>query len=274
MDATRAYRFCGLPYVNALPLVHYIKEAHPSAELIYRTPRSAVIALLEGKAEAALVPIVDCFRYPDLKMIPGLGICADGDVTSVLLQCYEPLLQVRIIGLSPESRTSNALMQVLMRDHFRVSHRVEYSLYDDEVDARVCIGDRALCAAAAAETYDLASEWKKMTGLPFVFAVWAYARSCTDSSRISRILYRAKEIGKRSRPALAKLCAQRLGLPQERCFDYLTNCIHYDLGPSEQEGMNLFRKLAVDLPERPGAKCSIKTIPGRRRQGVPVSEQG
>lgn len=125
--------------------------------------------MLEGMAEAVLIPIVDCFRYPDLKMIPGLGICADGDVTSVLLQCYEPLSQVRVIGLDPESRTSNTLVQVLMRDHFRISHRIEYSLCDDEVDARVCIGDRAPCAAPAVETYDLVGEWKKMTGLPFVF---------------------------------------------------------------------------------------------------------
>jgi predicted solute-binding protein len=109
-------------------------------------------------------------------MVPGLGICADGDVTSVLLQCRRPLSQVRVVELDPESRTSNTLVQVLMRDHFRISHSIRYSLCADAADAHVCIGDRALCATRAAETYDLAGEWKKMTGLPFVFAVWAVRR--------------------------------------------------------------------------------------------------
>lgn len=247
MDTIQAYRFCVLPYANALPLVHYVKEAHPPAELIYRTPRSAVMALLEGIAETALIPIVDWFRYPDLEMIPGLGICADGDVTSVLLQCYQPLSQVRVVGLDPESRTSNTLVQVLMRDHFRISHRVEYSLYDDEADARVCIGDRALCAAPAVETYDLAGEWKKMTGLPFVFAVWAVWRLCPDIEEITKILHCAKDRGCQSFVELARFCAQRLGLPENRCREYLADRLHYDVGPAECDGMGLFRELTASL---------------------------
>lgn len=274
MGASATYRFCVLPYANALPLVHYIEEACPSAELTYRTPRSAVSALLQGMAEAALIPVVDCFRHPDLQMIPGLGICADGGVTSVLLQCPRPLTEVTTIELDPDSKTSNILTQVLMQHHFKMSDRVKYASNGGHDAARVCIGDRALCAEPSCETYDLADQWKQMTGLPFVFAVWAFGRSCTDRKRIAQILHRAKEIGCRSRPALAKICAERLGLPQERCLHYLTNCLHYDLGPREQEGMNLFRELAVNLLERPVVGRPIETIPGQRRRGLPILEQG
>jgi len=247
MDTAQAYRFCILPYANALPLVHFITEVCPAAELFYRTPRFAVGALSEGLADAALVPVADYFCHPDLVMIPGLGICADGDVTSVLLQCQRPLSEVRIVRLDPESRTSNTLVQVLMRDRFRISRHLEYSLDADEADARVCIGDRALCAAPAVETYDLAGEWKRMTGLPFVFAVWAVRQSCPHLQEIARILLRAKDRGCQSLVELARLCAPRLGLPENRCYEYLADHLHYEVGPAESEGMGLFRALAASF---------------------------
>ncbi len=266
-------RFLTLPYANALPLVHYIRQVCPQAELLCRTPRLSLEALLTGQVDAALVPVVDVFTHPELKIIPDIGICADGEVTSVLLQCPRPLAEVNTIELDPDSKTSNVLAQVLMQNHFRLSDRVKYTSDGGSGAARVCIADRALCAEPACETYDLAGQWKKMTGLPFVFAVWVFGGSCTDRRRISRILYRAKEIGCRSRPALAKLCAQRLGLPKERCLDYLTNCIRYDLGPREREGMSLFRELAANLLEPPAA-LPITAIPSRTHQSMPILERG
>jgi chorismate dehydratase len=250
MESIQKYGFCVLPYANALPLVRYLKEVYAPAELIYRIPRSAVEALLEGRVEAALIPVVSYFSHPDLMMIPGLGICADGDVTSVLLQCRRPLSEVRVVQLDPESRTSNLLVQVLMRDRFRISRHIEYSPCAAEADAQVCIGDRALCAAPAVETYDLAGEWKKMTGLPFVFAVWAVRRSCSQIEEIAEILHRAKDRGCQSLAELARLCAQRLGLPENRCYEYLAERLHYEVGPAEWDGMSLFRGLAAGLVPR------------------------
>jgi chorismate dehydratase len=250
MESIPKHGFCVLPYANALPLVRYIKEVYAPAELIYRIPRSAVEILLEGGAEAALIPIVSYFRHPDLVMIPGLGICADGEVTSVLLQCRRPLSEVRVVQLDPESRTSNLLVQVLIRDRFRIPHPLEYSRCAEEADAQVCIGDRALCAAPAVETYDLAGEWKKMTGLPFVFAVWAVRRSCSHIPEISEILHRAKDRGCESLAELARLCAQRLNLPENRCYEYLADRLHYEVGPAEWNGMSLFRGLAATLVPR------------------------
>ncbi len=266
METVQAYRFCVLPYANALPLVRFITEVYPPAQLLYHAPQSAARALLEGVVDAAMIPVVDCFAYPDLATIPGLGICADGDVTSVLLQCRRPLSQVRVVRLDPESRTSNILVQVLIRNHFRMSHRIEYSLGTDDADAQVCIGDRALCAAPAIETYDLAGEWKKMTGLPFVFAVWAVRRARSDIDEVSRILHRAKDRGCQSLGELAGLCAQRLGLPENRCYEYLADCLHYDVGAAECDGLALFRGLAASLSKQ-GASH-------RKRRNTPVLEWG
>ena len=155
----------------------------------------------KGGVDAALVPVVDFFTNPQLQMVPGLGIGADGDVTSVLLQCHQPLQLVTSIGLDPESKTSNVLVRVLIQRHFNLSDRVTYTRGQTGADASVCIGDRALHARASLETYDLAGEWKRMTGLPFVFAVWVVRQSCPHIEEIFGILQAAKQRGGANRGA-------------------------------------------------------------------------
>jgi len=265
-------RFSVLSYANALPLVHFIRESSPGAELSYCSPRHSVTALLDGQVEAALVPVVDFFTHSELLMVPGLGIGADGDVTSVLLRCRRPLREVTTIGLDPESKTSNVLVQVMVREHFRLPHSVHYTHDAAGAEADVCIGDRALCAPSALESYDLAGQWKDMTGLPLVFAVWVVRRSCPHLEDITRILQAAKDRGCQSRRQLAELCSRRLGLPEDRCHDYLTHRLHYDVGPRELEGMNLFRTLAADFL-RPARGQEVRTVSGHvEKQEIPTLE--
>ena len=244
-------RFAVLPYTNAAPLAHFIPQACPNAELIYRTPRQTLDELLQGRVDAAIVPVVDFFSTPDLEMVNGLGICCNGDVESVLLQCKRPQQQVREINLDPASRTSNLLAKVLFRDYFRVYRDVEFGVHLENPDASVLIGDRALCAERAFESYDLGGRWKAMAGLPFVFAVWAYKAGHPDSGELSRTLHTAKRMGSEALGELSALHAERLGLAEPRCCHYLTSCIHYDVGRDETAGMELFRELSKDLIETP-----------------------
>ena len=266
------HRFSVLPYANALPLVHFIGESSPEVSLSYHPPRHSIAALLDGQADAALIPIVDFFTHRELRMVPGLGICADGDVTSVLLQCHRLLPTVTTIGLDPESKTSNVLVQVLVRNHFRLSGRVTFTGRIAGAHACVCIGDRALRAAPALESYDLAGEWKKMTGLPFVFAVWAVRRSCPHVEEISQLLRHARNRGCESRRQLARLCSQRLGLPEDRCYDYLTDRLHYEVGPREIEGMRLFAELATEFLPPAGGR-QVRMVSGLpKKEDTPILE--
>lgn len=265
--------FSVLSYANALPLVHFISESLPEAQLSYYPPRHSVISLLDGQADAALIPVIDFFAHPELTMIPGLGICADGDVTSVLLQCQRPLPTVTTIGLDPESKTSNVLVQVLVREHFRLARPVKYVRDITEIEAEVCIGDRALRAVPALESYDLAGQWKQMTGLPFVFAVWAVHRSSPHVAEITRLLQKAKDRGCESRRRLARLCSQRLGLSEDRCYDYLAHRLHYDVGPRQLEGMNVFHELAAEFLT-PAAGPEVRVVPGHAKgQVLPMLER-
>jgi chorismate dehydratase len=271
-DLDVAYRFSVLSYANALPLVHFIGVGSSEAELVYGPPRDSVRGLLEGQVDAALVPVVDFFTHPQLQMVPGLGIGADGDVTSVLLRCHRPLQQVTRIDLDPESKTSNVLVRVLVQRHFHLSDRVTYMRDQADADANVCIGDRALRAQASLETYDLAGEWKKMTGLPFVFAVWVVQRSCPHVEDITRILQAAQQRGCQSQRELAGLCSRRLGLPEPRCYDYLTKRLHYDVGPRELEGMDLFRAWTAEFLGAASGQAIHTVTDHRRKHETPTLE--
>jgi len=243
------YKFAVLPYVNAAPLVYFLREICPDAQVTYHKPRESLRELTAGRVDAAIVPVVDYLTTPGLEMVEGLGICADGKVESVLLQCECPLDEVSAIHYDPASKTSNILAELLLKRHFQITHDIKIGPAGD-ADAYVIIGDRALCAEPAFESYDLAAEWKNMTGLPFVFAVWVHRAGFSHKFDLSRIIHKAKVSGLEAIDQLAKLHAIRLGLPQARCRHYLTSCLHYDIGSKEKAGMQLFVKLAGGLLDR------------------------
>jgi chorismate dehydratase len=241
------YKFGVLPYLNAAPLVYFLPEACSYPDLIYCKPREMFSVLASRRVDAAIVPVVDYLDTPGLEMVDGLGICADGNVESVLLQCKCPLEQVKIVNLDPASKTSNLLVKVLLKKHFCVRQEIHFRIGATEADACVVIGDRALRPEPALISYDLAGEWKSMTSLPFVFAVWAYWNDRQDSRRLSYILHAAKDAGCKAIAELAKLYAQRIGLTEAFCRHYLTSCIQYDLGSAEKSSIKLFRELSGSL---------------------------
>lgn len=263
------YRFAVIPYANAMPLGHFIPRICPDSEIRYRKPVQGLRELLGGRVDAAILPIVDCFEEPGIRSVEGLGICANGAVQSVLLRCNCPLETIRTVRLDPASRTSNLLVRVLMAEHFHASREIIYGFDIENADAGVCIGDRALTALPAFETYDLAAEWKNMTGLPFVFAVWAYKRKRSDGPAISDILFRAKQMGCDALAEIASFCSKRLNLPYEKCRSYLTERLYYDLGPREYESIEVFRGLSGKCPV--SRIVAIPVAGGKKRKDWNVS---
>ncbi|HDZ20964.1 hypothetical protein LCGC14_0253900 [marine sediment metagenome] len=241
---TNEYVFAAVPYANAAPLAHFLPQRHPNVRVVYAAPAKLAEQVLDGRADAGLVPVVDCFANEELTIIDGIGICADGDVESVLLKCQRPLDTVRTVGLDAESRTSNALARVLLADHFGLSVEMKHFGPSELPDAAVVIGDRALQGPPGpGGDYDLAGEWTLMTSLPFVFAVWAHRADHPDPQALREIARDARDAGARAIDELAAIHAERLGLSVQRCCDYLTSAIHYDLGPRERAGMQRFREL-------------------------------
>ena len=246
------YTFAVMPYCNAAPLTHFLARARPGIRVISARPADLVERLTSREADIALIPVVDYFATAGLKMIPGMGICTDGNAWSVLLKCRQPLDQLRTIAFDPASRTSNALARVLLRNHFHLSLQPVPEEVSQFADAVVVIGDRALCSAPApAGDLDLAGHWKAMTGLPFVFAVWACREDCGVAQDLADIVSAARDAGLQAIGTLAAIHAKRLSLPLDRCRQYLTSVIRYDLGPQEAQGMRLFSQMLDALAGPP-----------------------
>lgn len=247
-----ALLFVTAPYANQLPLAHFIPTVEPRARLVtVPRPSDVPARLADGSADAALLPVAELARRPDLVAIDGLGVCAAQRARSVLLKCRVPRPDVRTVACDPASLTSNVLARVLFSQLWK--QPVRFVAPDDvpTADAAVMIGDPALLAAPSqGGDVDLASAWHALTGLPFVFAVWAHRRGHPDAAELARIVRAAKEAGVAALPELAVRVAADLGLPLDACLDYFTTCIHFDVGPAERAAMQLFGRLIADLASR------------------------
>lgn len=262
------YVFAAVKYANAAPLAHFLPDVDDRAVVTFGRPSELLAELAAGRADAALVPVAVFLATPGLRMIDGIGICADGRVESVLLKCRRPLADVRLVTPDASSRTSNALAAILLTEHLGLSAEVRQTGPGEQADAMVCIGDRALCEAPApAGDYDMAAMWKEMTGLPFVFAVWAYRQDCRDPEGMARIARAAREMGLARLDELAQLHAGKLDLPVDRCREYFRSSVRYQVGPREIQAMELFgHKMARHGLLGPGSPQSA----GRSQQGGTV----
>lgn len=235
--------FAAAPYLNSAPLTDGM-HGRDDVRVITDVPSALAACLAAGHADAALVPVVDLIFDPGLTMIPGLGIGADGKVCSVVLRCSCPANGVRTLMTDPSSHTSNLLAQLVLRAHFGAG---PLTLIEDTkmtADAAVIIGDRAIEShAAVAAEYDLGEVWHTMTELPFVFAVWAYRRGHPRAAELECVAKEAYAVGVVMIDAIAARSADRLGLPEAMCREYLSHCIRYTIGDRELRGIDEFRRL-------------------------------
>lgn len=236
--------FAGAPYSNSAPLVDQLEAIDPRVRVINDHPANLVRDLNEGRADVALIPVVHLFSHPELVMLEGLGVAADGPVRSVLLKCNKPMGQIKTVARDPASATSNALAELLLTGYFRQKIEMHDFLAVENPDAAVVIGDRALCAdPAPAKDIDLAEAWQKWTQLPFVFAVWAVRKDFAEIETVTEIAHKAYTAGFQTMEKIAERYADQLGGSYLFWLDYLDGAIHYKLGSLDMEGLEHFRKL-------------------------------
>jgi len=239
-----------LPYLNVRPLVHTLEQGGlPDGwELVYAPPSALAAMLAREEIAAAPVSSFACFADPSLEICPGICIAADGPVKSVLLLSRVPVEQISRVALDTSSLSGANMTRIILAEAYGLTP--EYVHSDptsvagmlDSADAALVIGDPAmLCEKDGLYVLDLGLEWRKLTGLPAVFAVWA-GRGITPE--LVEVLQDAKRQGMSMLPEIARKESSRLGLPYETCFDYLSKTIVYDLGEREQQGLEVFRQKA------------------------------
>ncbi len=178
MDAL--HKIVAVNYSNTFPFVYGIEKSGlvDAYNLQLLHPVGCAESFISGEADIALLPVGALSLLPEHHIITDICIGAVQQVKSVLLVSHKPLLEVKSIALDTESATSVRLCKVLAANFWNIDPRFESVQVKNhanfpEMDAFVVIGDKAFELAPRFEyVYDLAEEWYKFTGLPFVFAVW------------------------------------------------------------------------------------------------------
>lgn len=237
-----------VPYLNGRPLIWGL-EREPGVELICEVPSGLASMLEDGQIAAALVSSVACFANPALEIVPGISISCAGPAESVKLFHKGDLGSVRRVALDASSLTSAFLGKVVLRERYEllpefVSMPPSLPEMLEACDAAVVIGDTTMRAPVGRwNSLDLGTEWHEMTGLPFVFAVWAVNPALADSG-LTEVVWKAKARGLAALREISELEAERLGLRADLCFRYLKEIMDYDLTSRHVESMELFREKA------------------------------
>jgi len=181
MDLEQTIKLGVVNYLNAKPLLRGM-QSFPfpvPVEIVADTPARLADMLLSGELDLGLVPVAVLKQIPNGKVVGNYCIGTEGEVASVCLFSEKPISEVKKVFLDYQSRTSVELLQWIMREYWNIFPEIEVATNEDfrnEIKgstAGLVIGDRAFEQRLVSTfIYDLGSEWKKITGLPFVFAAW------------------------------------------------------------------------------------------------------
>lgn len=236
-------------YVNAWPVTWgFLRGAVDGVEKITDIPSACAERLARGEVDAGLIPAVEAARIPGLRIVRGVGIASRERVRSVLLCSHQPLEEARTVALDASSRSSAAMVQVLFQDLY--GRRPEFHPAHPDLpemlrthDAALLIGDPALKAdLSGLHVLDLAEAWNRLTGLPFVFAVWAVRPDVSPEAFLW-----SRDYGKRHMSEILDAAERRTGLPRALLAEYLDGNLRHDLEEQEERGLAEFYRRAFRI---------------------------
>ncbi len=248
----RRYRISFIEFLNAAPLgwsfLHGRLEGRH--EMLLDVPAECARRLRDGEADAGLIPVIEYQRIPGLEVVPGIGIASREEVRSVLFVSRKPFREVESVAVDTSSRTSVALLRIL----FEEFHGCRGVLLEpapphpgsmlSNYDAALLIGNPALqVSPQGLYVYDLAREWHRFTGLPFVFAFWGI-RETAAADGLAELLHEALAEGLAAVPLIAEWYSTRLPLAPLEIRRYLTTNLEYRLDPACLKGLETFYSLA------------------------------
>ncbi|MBL7751138.1 MAG: menaquinone biosynthesis protein [Chitinophagaceae bacterium] len=177
-------------YLNTRPLIYGLRQEPMASqiELWEDTPARLADMLVNGEIDLGLVPVATIPHLPTYQVVGNYCIGTEGEVASVCLFSEVPLEQIETVYLDYQSRSSVALLKWIMQEYWGIKPRLIDAENEDfraeikGTSAGLVIGDRAFEQRKISTfIYDLGSEWKKITGLPFVFAAWVSVKPLPEA---------------------------------------------------------------------------------------------
>ena len=178
------------PFLVCAPFFHSTLRGSEGVRFVDAVPSLLNAGLQDGRIDCAPSSSFEYgLHFRDYRLMPGISTSSTMEMKSVLFLSRTPWegLDGAVVGLSPDSATSNVLFRILCARRFSVAPRFLAGEDSGEAEGRVFIGDRALAESMSSRwpyRYDLADIWAKWQGLPFSFGLWMVRReACRDKSR-------------------------------------------------------------------------------------------
>jgi chorismate dehydratase len=238
-------KITAVSYLNTYPFVYGIRKSGylEDIELRLEVPSLCAKSIQNQSADIGLVPSGSLPELQDVSVITDYCIGARGAVYTVLLLSTVPVEQVEKIYLDFDSRTSVQLIKILTTEYWHI-HPEWAALKSGEIPdpafqhSVVAIGDKTFTLRKRYPyVYDLSDIWKKLTGDPFVFAVWVM-RNPIEPAVVTML---NKALGFGVSHKLESLHYFRDQLPEcGDCLDYLENYISYEFDEDKRRGLKKY----------------------------------
>ena len=279
-----AIRVAYVQYLNTLPLVEGL-GALRGVECMTAVPSRLAGMLIAGEVDVALASVIDAAKNPGLVLVPAGMIGCDGPTLTVRLFSKVPWERVTVLHADTDSHTSVVLAQVILAKRFGVRPAVvDFDAPHHDVgpvgaltavgpaaagptmvgaqawpETALMIGDKIVTDPPPAGVYeyelDLGEEWKALTGLPFVYAMWmcrgadvaAGAAKRAAIIALGAMLDRQRRRNTMRTEWLIERYSQQHGWPAELARRYVTEYLRYAVGEREREAVGVFIGYAREL---------------------------
>ncbi len=243
-------KISAVSYTNTKPFIYGIQHSDllDKIELSLDTPTDCAQKLIDNKVDIGLIPVAATLNMPYWEIVADYCIGAVGPVNSVFIFSNCDIKDVKRIQLDPESRSSNNLAKVLLKNFWKIQPELilnaeDYTTSTDPETACVLIGDRTFGKKDKYPfVYDLAEEWQKFTGLPFCFAAWIANKPIPQEfiNEFNIVLKSGLDL----RAELLKELTPRTDFDLE---DYLMHKLDFDLTEKKKEALHLFLQYIKEL---------------------------
>ncbi len=242
------YRIAAVSYINTLPFLEGLKDwpFRDRLELVLVPPAQCAELYLNGSVDISLVPVGALQQLSGFELVTDFGIGCNGAVRTVMLVSECTLDQITHVQFDSDSRTSNLLVQVLAKRHWKKDWSFFSSDDPDEWrtlsgGARVAIGDKVFALEKEdLNMWDMGQAWKVNTGLPFLFAAWV-SRPGIDPEFLS-------QLNKSFRAGVDSIQQMDLSAMHRA---YLENSISFSFDQEKKRALKLFLREAAALQENP-----------------------
>jgi chorismate dehydratase len=244
-------------YLNARPLIRgwpgNIEFDHPSA-LCHR--------LAKSQLDVALVSSFEFLRNPIYRIVDDVSISSDGPIYSVVVAHRGELSDIDEIELDPASTTAVNLLRCLLAELGLTPRLVGSSSYSaDSSRARLIIGDQAIRFRQnhgdAFQFWDLGEQWKKLTGLPFVYALWLIRPEIPDAKSIAQRLRELRDENLANIEVIVSDAADnKEKITAEFLVRYYNEHLRFGFGTREKKGLQTFADIC--------AKHGVLAMPVRK----------